>query len=91
MDVCAWVTLTEHGDVDAGRGGLVLDTLVDVADVVSAVGHRGTREDQAGAHVHGGQDVCQWLDLNNLEEGDDQDVTFYYHVDRDQNLGNQAS
>lgn len=66
--MCVWVTLTEHGDVGAGRGSLVLDTLVDMADVLSAVGHRGTREDQAGAHVHGGQDVCQRLDPNNLEE-----------------------
>lgn len=63
-----WVTLTEHGDVDAGRGTLALDILVDMADVVSAVGNRGPREDQAGVHAHVGQDVCQRLDVNNLEE-----------------------
>lgn len=54
MYACAWVTLTEHSDADAGRGGLVLDRLVDMADVVSAVVHCGTRVDQAGAHIHGG-------------------------------------
>lgn len=61
-----WVRLTEHSDVDAGRDRLVLDRLVDMAHVVSAVGHRGVREDQEGAHVHVGQDVCQRLDI--LEE-----------------------
>lgn len=69
MCVCVGgVSLTEHSDVDAGRGSLVLDTLADMADEVSTLGHRGTREDQAGAHGHGGEDVCQWLDLNNLQE-----------------------
>lgn len=57
MCVCG-VSLTEHSDVDAGRRSLVLDTLADMADEVSTLGHHGTREDQAGAHGHGGEDVC---------------------------------
>ena len=62
------VSLTEHGDVDAGRGGLAFHILLDVADVVSIVGRRGTGEDEAGAHGHGGQDVCQRVHINDLEE-----------------------
>lgn len=69
MCVCVWGSfLTEHGDVDAGEGRLALDTLEDAADVVSAVGHCGIREDQVGAHAHGGQEVCQRLNLGELEE-----------------------
>lgn len=62
------VSLTEHGDVDAGRGSLAFYILLNVADVVSTVGRRGTWEDEAGAHGHGGQDVCQRVHLNHLEE-----------------------
>lgn len=61
------VSLTEHSDVDAGRGTLVLDSLVDVADVVSTLGHGGTGKDQAGAHVHGGEDFCQLVNIDHLE------------------------
>lgn len=50
--MCVWVSLTEHSDVDAGRGSLLSDALTDMADVVSALGHRGIREYPAGAHVH---------------------------------------
>lgn len=50
--MCVRVSLTEHGDVDAGRGRLFPDALTDVADVVSALGHRGIREYPAGTHVH---------------------------------------
>lgn len=78
--MCVWVILTKHSDVDAGRGSLVFNTLVDMADVVSTVGHRGKREDQEGAHVHGGQDVCQRLNLNNLEERKE-DAPFYYYIE----------
>lgn len=63
------VCLTKDGDVNAGRGSLVLDTLMDMADVVSAVSHCNVREDEAGAHVHGGQDVCERLRINDLAEG----------------------
>lgn len=43
-------SLTEHSDVNTGRGRLVLDAFVDMAGVGSAVGKRGAREDEAGAH-----------------------------------------
>ena len=69
--VCVCLSLTEDGDVDAGGGRLVSHTLVGLADVLSAVGHRGNREDQAGAHDHSGQDVCQRLHLNILGERKD--------------------
>lgn len=65
--MCVGVSLTEHSNVDAGRGCLVLDTLLDMAGVVSTLGNRGMREHQAGSHVHG-QHVCQLIDVNNLED-----------------------
>lgn len=60
------VSLTEHSDVDTGRGTLAQDSLMDVADVVSALGHGGTGKDQAGAHVHGGEDFCLLVHLDHL-------------------------
>lgn len=65
--MCVGVSLTKHSNVDAGRGCLVLDTLVDMADVVSTLGNHGMREHQAGSHVHG-QHVCQLINVNNLED-----------------------
>lgn len=62
--MCVYVYLTEHCDADAGRGSVAFDTLMDMADVVSTVGNGGKREDQAGAHVCGGHDVCQWHNIN---------------------------
>lgn len=40
---------------------------MDVADVVSALGHGGTGKDQAGAHVHGGEDLCLLVNIDALE------------------------
>lgn len=63
-----FVCLTEHGDVDAGRSRAAEDALEDVAGVASAVGHRGAREEEAGARARGGRDVRLRLDLDELQE-----------------------
>lgn len=61
-----FVCLTEHGDADAGRGRAAEDALQDMAGVVSAVGHRGASEEEAGVRARGGRDVRLRLDLNEL-------------------------
>lgn len=60
-----FVCLTEHDDVDAGGAALAVDALGDLADVVSAVGHRDTREEEAG--VHDGHAVRHRFDLRRKE------------------------
>lgn len=64
--VCS--SLTHNGDVNAGIGRLVLDTLENTADVGSTVGHRSMRKDQAGAHGCGRDDLCLRLMLNDLKD-----------------------
>lgn len=55
-----------------------------MADVVSTLGHSGTREDQAGAHAHGGEDVRQRLDIDDLEgEGGFEIFTIWVENDQD--------
>lgn len=80
---CTCVSLTENCDVDAGGGALVLHALADVADVVAAAGCGDIGEDEAGAHVHGRQDVCQRLHRHILEQRvthADRLSTTYQHV-----------
>lgn len=44
-------SLTEYGDVDAGRGALALDVVLHIADVVSTLGHGGAGEEVEGARL----------------------------------------
>ena len=85
---CEGLALTQHGDVDAGRGLLVLDALVDMAEVVSTLGHSGMREDQAGAHAHGGEEVRQRLHIGDLEgEGGFEIFTIWVENGQDSDEG----
>lgn len=43
---------------------------MNTADVVSTVGSGGIGEDQAGAHVHIGQDIGLGLNIDLRERGD---------------------
>lgn len=62
-------SLTEYGDVDAGGVALVLDDVMNVADIVSTLGHSGTGEEVAGARLHGKEVVRQRLHVDHLEGG----------------------
>lgn len=62
-------SLTEYGDVDAGGVALALDDVVNVADIVSTLGHGGAREEVAGARLHGEEVIRQRLHVDHLEGG----------------------
>lgn len=62
-------SLTEYGDVDAGGVVLVLDNVVNVADIVSTLGHGGAGEEVAGARLHGKDVLRQRLYVDHLKGG----------------------
>lgn len=65
---CVSFCLTQNSDVNAGIGRLALDTLKNMTDVGSTVGHRRVRKNQAGAHGCGRDDICLRLMLNGLKD-----------------------
>lgn len=62
-------SLTEYGDVDAGGVALVLDDIMNVADIVSTLSHGGAGEEVAGACLHGEEVIRQRLHVDHLEGG----------------------
>lgn len=69
MACAAGDSLTEYGDVDAGGVALARDHVVNVADIVSTLGHGGTGEEVAGARLHGEEVIRQRLHVDHLEGG----------------------
>lgn len=62
-------SLTEYGDVDAGGVALALDHVVNMADIVSTLGHGGAGEEVGGAGLHGEEVIRQRLHVDHLEGG----------------------